>query len=343
MLHLGILGGGGISQTHARAAQTIKGAQIVAFCGQNADKVAQLADSFGGAAYTDTDAFLNHQPLDLVLIGSPSGLHAEQGIAAARRGLHVLVEKPLAITTSQADALTAACDAAGVRLGVFFQDRTAPDVRRLKELVDTGALGNLLLASARVKWYRPPEYYAASRWRGTLALDGGGALMNQGVHTVDLLLWLMGDVRTIWAKAKTALHRIEVEDTVVASFEFMNGAIGTLEATTAAFSGYPRRLEITGAQGTAILENDSLIAVDLRDSTMKVETAAANLPSERSASALISDSSGHRRVLEDFLRAIETGSEPLCNGRQGRRSVELIEAIYQSSRTGEPVVLPRRQ
>src|SRR5262249_54728192 len=189
--HLGILGGGNISQTHARAAREIDGVEIVAICGQNLEKVRSLSNVFGGSAYTSPASFFRHKPLDLVLIGSPSGLHAEHGIAAARHGLHVLVEKPIAITLEQSDALIAECEMAGVKLGVFFQDRVAPDVLKLKELIDAGKLGKLILASARVKWYRPTDYYKDSRWRGTWSLDGGGALMNQGVHTVDLLLWFV--------------------------------------------------------------------------------------------------------------------------------------------------------
>ena len=262
MTCIGILGGGNISQTHARAAREIDGARLVAVGGDNPARVRQLAESVAAAAYEDDESFFTHRPMDVVLIGSPSGRHAEQGIQAARHGLHVLVEKPLAITTEEADALIAACDEAGVKLGVFFQDRAAPDLGRLKGLVDGGRVGKMILASARVRWYRPPEYYAGSRWRGTWALDGGGALMNQGIHTVDLLLWLMGNVRTIWAKATTALHDIEVEDTVVAAMEFTSGAVATLEATTSAYPGYSRRLELTGSEGTVILENDRLVAAN---------------------------------------------------------------------------------
>jgi predicted dehydrogenase len=340
--HIGILGGGNISQTHARAALEIDGVTITAVCGENPEKVAQLAKSCNSRAFTDLQAFFEHRPMDIVLIGSPSGLHAEQGIQAARQGLHVLLEKPVAITTEQTDALLDECEKAGVKLGVFFQDRTAPDIVRLKELIDGGNLGRPILVSARVKWYRPPEYYKESRWRGIQSLDGGGALMNQGVHTVDLLLWLMGDVHKVWAKAITALHDIEVEDTAIAALEFTSGAIGTLEATTSAYPGYARRLELTGSEGTVIIENDRLIAVNLRgasSATIGEQAAGLDEPDERSVSPTISDVSGHRRVLEDFLQSLATGRRPLCDGREGRRSVALVQAIYQSSQSGEAVEL----
>src|SRR5467141_4188894 len=262
--HIGLLGGGNITETHARAARAVPGVEISAVHGTNAEKIARLCREHGGTAYQDFDAFLQHRPMDLVIIGSPSGLHAAQGIAAARHGLHVLTEKPMEISIARADALIEAAKQSRVQLGVIFQDRRKPHIRQLKDWLDQGLLGKILFVDARVKWYRPPEYYSGSRWRGTLALDGGGALMNQGVHTVDLLLWLMGDVERVYAKAKTALHKIEAEDTVVATLEFANGAIGTLEAATSIYPGYSRRVELSGSEGTIILEQDKIVATDLR-------------------------------------------------------------------------------
>jgi len=346
MTQLGIIGAGNISDTHARAAGGIKGVEIAAIYGSNRDKATRLAQLYGGAVYENFETFLEHRPLDLVMIGSPSGLHAEQGIAAARRGLHVLVEKPIDITTARADALIKECARAGVKLGVCFQDRVAPDLARLKQLVEAGSLGRPTLVSAQVKWYRPPEYYRDSRWRGTFELDGGGALINQGIHTVDLLLWLVGDVTRVNAKAITALHDIEAEDTVVATLEFANGAIGTLEAATSAYPGYPRRIELTGSEGTIIVEDSRIIAADLRNPLADFASRpdAVNEESEesekaRSNSPVVSDVSGHKRILEDFLEAIKTDGSPMCDGHEGRRSVELVQAIYESSRTGEAVTL----
>jgi UDP-N-acetyl-2-amino-2-deoxyglucuronate dehydrogenase len=341
MIHLGIVGGGGISETHARAASETEGVLITAFCGRNQTRVAQLAEGFGASAYQDFHSFLRHDPLDAIVIGSPSGLHAEQGIAAARRGLHVLVEKPIDVTTEKADALIDACDSAGVKLGVIYQDRVAPDLVRLKSLLDEGALGKVILVSGSLRWYRPPEYYGDSGWRGDPVLAGGGALLNQGTHTVDLILWLLGDVTRVQAKSVTALHQVEVEDTVVATLEFRSGAIGTLEAATSAYPGYPRRLEISGAEGTIVVENDRIVKADLRSASIEV---AAPVESNRNLSAsspVISDVRGHRRILEDFVRAIETGGQLLCDGREGRRSVELVQAIYESATAGRAVSVRR--
>jgi predicted dehydrogenase len=365
-IHIGILGGGNISDTHARAAREVEGVEIAAVYGHNQEKSKELARRYGGVVYPDFDAFLRHRPMDLIVIGSPSGRHAEQGIAAARLGLHLLIEKPIDIDLNRADALIGECDKAGVKLGVCFQDRTAPDLSKLKQLIDAGSLGKPILASAQVLWYRPPEYYRDSRWRGTYALDGGGALINQGVHTVDLLLWLMGDVTRVQAKTITALHDIEVEDTVAATLEFSNGAIGTLQTATSAYPGYPRRLELTGSGGTIIVEGDRITAADLRTppeavrkrpacSSANVGGAELSTPeacvpitagdesSARSNSPVVSDVSGHRRLFEDFIRAIQSNGRPLCDGREGRKSLALVKAIYESSRTGQAVVLSQEK
>jgi UDP-N-acetyl-2-amino-2-deoxyglucuronate dehydrogenase len=334
MIQVGILGGGNISETHARAVQQTEGAEITAVYGQNHEKAARLGRLYGGRVYESLQSFLDHRPMDMVVIGSPSGLHAEQGIAAARQGLHVLVEKPLDVNLDRADSLIAECEQAGVKLGVFFQDRVAPGICKLKELIDAGRLGKLILVSARIKWYRPPEYYSGSRWRGTWALDGGGALINQGVHTLDLLLWLLGDVERVCAKAVTALHQIETEDTVVATLEFSSGVIGTLEAATSIYPGYARRLELTGSEGTLVLEHDKIIAADLRQPLEEEAPGAKEDTNLSATSAVVSDVRGHQRILENFLLAIEKDGRPLCDGHEGRRSLELVQAIYQSSRTG---------
>ena len=307
-MRLGIVGAGGISDTHVRAARGIDGVEVVAVHGSNRLKTLALAELAGAAVYPDFDEFLAH-PMDIVAIGSPSGLHAEQAIAAVRRGLPVIVEKPLDITTGRIDALLSEAESRGVQVGVFFQERLSPEVGAMKRALDGGKIGEPLFASGSVRWYRPPEYYASSRWRGTWALDGGGALMNQGIHTVDLLVWLLGPVARVSARTATRLHAIEVEDTAVALLEFESGAVGTIEATTAAYPGFPRRVEITGTKGSLFNEDPP-------------RTAA------------VADATPHRRVLQDFIEAVRTGRTPACDGREGRRSVAVVEAIYRSARSG---------
>ena len=307
-MRVGIVGAGGISGTHVRAAREIDGVEIVAVHGANPGRTRALAESAGAVPFDDFEAFLAH-PMDMVAIGSPSALHASQGIAAARRGLHVLSEKPLDISSERIDALIDETDRAGVKLGVFFQERLVPELVALKRRIDRGELGEPLFISGQVKWYRPPEYYAGSRWRGTFAWDGGGALMNQGIHTVDVLLWLFGDVVRVTGRTATRLHAIEVEDTAAALLEFANGATGTIEATTAAVPGFPRRLEVTGTKATIVHEDPP-------------------------RPAAVADATPHRRVFEDFIDAIRANRPPACDGREGRRSVALIEAIYRSAHSG---------
>jgi UDP-N-acetyl-2-amino-2-deoxyglucuronate dehydrogenase len=338
-VRIGLVGCGNISDTHARAAREVGDAELVAYWGRDLAKAAAMAQRYGGKAYQELDAFLAHRPMDVVVVGTPSGLHAEHARAAARQGLHVLVEKPLDITTARIDGLTAECDQAGVKLGVIFQDRAAPDLIWLKRLIARGGLGRPIVASARVRWYRPPEYYTGSRWRGTWGLDGGGALMNQGIHTIDLLLWLLGDVDLVYATTRTALHAIAVEDTAVACLEFVSGAVGTLEATTAAFPGLPRRVELTGSEGTIVIERDRVVSVELR-----TPVEAPPHEGEPSGNAsVVADARGHARVLQDFVAAITSGAAPLCDGREGRRSVALVEAMYRSARAGAPVVVAERE
>lgn len=340
-VHVGLVGGGGISATHARAALAIPGVRIVAVHGANEQKVRDLGERCGAVPYGRFEAFLAHRPMDVVAIGSPSALHALQGIAAAAQGLHVLVEKPIDITTERADALIRAADEANVRLGVFFQDRFKPGTRAVKQLLDAGRLGRPLFVEARVPWYRPPEYYATSRWRGTLALDGGGALINQAIHTLDLLLWLLGDVERVQSRTATLLHEMEGEDAGAAILELASGALATFTFTTAAYPGYPRRISISGERGTVVLEQDDVVSLDLVGGA-QAEAQAGPAPAsadERASSPLISDASAHTAVFEDFLEAIRQGRAPLCDGREGRRSIAVVEAIYRSSKTGRPVAL----
>lgn len=330
MTRVGILGGGNISSTHARAAASA-GARVVAVWGQNAAKAAALAREYEATAYADLNEFLAHQ-MDVVAIGSPSGVHADHIAAAAARGLHVLVEKPLEISVARVDHALTIVREQGVKLGVFFQDRLKPDLRRVKTLIDDGRLGEILLVSAQVRWYRPRDYYANSRWRGTWSLDGGGALMNQGIHTIDTLLWLLGPVASFNAQAGTLFHKIEVEDTLVATLGFARGALCTFETTTAAYPGYPRRIAITGTEGTIVIEADNLVAVDLRTPSPDITVAAAG-PHASASSPVVGDASAHQRVFEDFFDAIKNDREPVCSGEEGRMSVALVQQLYGSSQS----------
>lgn len=332
-IHVGLIGGGNISGTHARAVDSIPGAAVVAVYGPNPAKASSLGAAHHAAVYGNLETLLTHRPMEMVIVGSPSALHAEQGIAAARHGLHVLVEKPMDITTDRADALIEACHRAEVLCGVIFQERFHPENLKIKHLIDQGGLGRLLLVDAHVPWYRPPEYYSNSRWHGVRAIDGGGALMNQGVHTVDFLLWMIGDVANVQARTATVLQKMECEDTALAILEFANGALGSLQITTAEYPGYERRIEITGTEGTVILEGDRVIAADLRRKREGLLSAplASAVVGERATSAVVNDISGHRAAIENFIRVVRDGGDLNCDGREGRRSLELVQRIYKAA------------
>ncbi|HTH01360.1 MAG TPA: Gfo/Idh/MocA family oxidoreductase [Vicinamibacterales bacterium] len=332
-MKVGILGAGNISDTHARAALGIPGVEIVAVCGTNREKAERMAAKYGGTAYDNLNRFLDHRPLDIVAIGTPSGVHAEQAVAAIERGLHVLCEKPLDVTTKKVDSVIAAAERKGVKVGVFFQDRLKPDIASMKQTIVSGKLGKPIFIAGHVRWYRPPEYYATSKWRGSWALDGGGALMNQAIHTVDVLQWLFGPVARVAGRTATLLHSIKTEDTAGAVLEFENGALGIVEATTSSYPGYARRVEVSGSEGTLILDSDRLAATDLKGSAPS-KAAAAEPPPENAASATVSDAVPHQRIFEDFIAAIRANGTPACDAREARPSVAIIEAIYRSAKSG---------
>ncbi len=329
-MNVGLVGAGNISDTHARAALAA-GLHLAGVFGANQSRARELAQRYGTVAYESLDALVLQPSLDLVLIGSPSGCHADEARTAALAGCHVLVEKPLDISTARIDTLLHKVERTGVTLGVFFQDRLKPDVVEMKRRIDQGGIGTPLLATGEVKWFRPREYYADSRWRGTVALDGGGALMNQGIHTVDLLLYLLGPVTRVSGAAATRFHTIEAEDTATALLEFSSGAQATIDVTTAAFPGRPRRLLISGTAGSLLLDGDSL-----REGASE---SAAEVRVESAASPVVSDATAHQRIIEDFVDAVRQGRPPVCNGAEGRRSVEVVEAVYRSAKEKRVVEL----
>jgi UDP-N-acetyl-2-amino-2-deoxyglucuronate dehydrogenase len=256
----GIVGCGMIAKFHARAIADIADANLIACYNRTAPKADALAAEFGGQAYTNLDEMLARDDVHIITVCSPSGAHLEPCVAAARAGKHVIVEKPLDVTLERCDAMIAACDAAGVKLATIFPSRFHQSSKLMKQAVDAGRFGKLVLGDAYVKWFRTQEYYDSGAWRGTWQLDGGGALMNQAIHSVDLLLWLMGPAVEVMAHTATLAHeRIEVEDVATATVRFASGALGVIEATTAGFPGSLKKIELTGSAGTAILEEEDII------------------------------------------------------------------------------------
>jgi predicted dehydrogenase len=342
----GIIGAGMISRFHAKALADVRGGKLVACCDSAPGRAAALAKEFGCTPYESLDEMLADKAVDAVTVATPSGAHADPAVAAAKAGKHVIVEKPLEITLKKCDRIIDACEKAGVKLSAIFPSRFHDSSKLLKQAVDQNRFGRLTLGDAYVKWYRTQQYYDSGAWRGTWALDGGGALMNQAVHTVDLLAWLMGPVVEVQAHAATLAHaRIEVEDVAVATLRFENGALGVIEATTAAYPGYLKRIELHGSEGTAILEEEDVKAWDFLKKSRSDAAVHRRMAISKSTGGGAADPSaighhGHAMQFQDFVDAIRKDRPPAIDGHEGRKSVEIILAIYQSAKTGKKVSLP---
>ena len=346
MVRLGIIGCGNIGPVHAESIKAVRGAKLVGIAGRRPKPTKAFAKQFDCDAYTDYRALLKRDDLDAVCICTPSGTRAEIAKACAKAGKHILSEKPLDITTRRIDRIIKAADEAGVILGCILQNRFAEGPRQLRKALDQGRFGKLVLGDAYIKWYRSQAYYDSGEWRGTWKLDGGGALMNQGIHQIDLLLWFMGPARSVRAQMATVAHEgIEVEDIATLLIEFESGAKGVIEGSTAIWPGHPARVEVHGTEGSAILEDGKLgfwqfkkrKPIDRKiEATFKSESELGSGAGDPLSSLKIE---GHRLQIQDFVRAINQGRAPAVDGREARRSVELLEKIYQSARTGRVVHL----
>lgn len=329
-----IVGTGVAGRYHATAIAQTPGARLVAVCRADPARADECAARFGVPCESNLDALLARPDVDVVCIATPSGLHAQQAIAAARARKHVLVEKPMALTLADADALIAECRACGVLLGVMLQRRTDPGFRAVRDAIEHGDLGRLVSGLVSIPYLRPQSYYDSAAWRGTWALDGGGVLMNQGIHLVDLLLWFMGDVVDVCARAGTLAHSIEVEDCLAATLHFANGALGTITATTAAAPGFPHRVEVYGTQGGVQIEGERIIRWEsATGQTSYVQPAAAALQAAGAgASPTGISAAGHTRLVSDMVSAVREGRPPLVSGEEARRSLALALAVYEAAR-----------
>jgi UDP-N-acetyl-2-amino-2-deoxyglucuronate dehydrogenase len=337
---IAVVGCGRISKNHFEAIERIDGMRVAAVCDVDAERAREAGERLDVPWFASMDEMLAQAEFDAVAICTPSGLHPQQGILAARAGRHVITEKPMAITLRAADELVAACDQAGVHLFVVKQNRLNPGVQLLKRAIDRGRFGKLFMANCTVRWARPQEYYDSASWRGTWEFDGG-AFMNQASHYVDMIQWLMGPVESVIAKTATLARRIEVEDSGVAALRFRSGALGTIEVTMLA---YPRNLEgsitILGEKGsvkiggTAVNKVETWLFADYDDDDKLVETATTNPPNVYGF--------GHETYYRNVLAVLRGEAAPDTDGRAGRKSLELILGIYESARTGREIPLPLR-
>ena len=329
--------GGGI---HARALQDVGEAHLVAVVDTDKDRGRQFAEKWSSDHYySDLEQTLGDKHVDVVHLCAPPFMHREQAARCAQAGKHVLIEKPLARTVAEADAIISACEAGGVKLGAIFQHRFMPLPRKVKTALEEGRLGKLYLGDAYVKWYRGDEYYKGGGWRATRDLEGGGTLINQTIHSIDLLQWLMGPVADVTGRTATVGHQIETEDVGLALLGFRNGTLGVIEGSTATYPGFPERIEIHGKNGSVVLnEGKNQLEWHLRGEEPSIEGAAAEDGYARDLSAVSAE--GHAAQFRDFYAAIREGRRPAIDGAEGRKALEIIEAVYRSSELGQKVTLP---
>ena len=349
----GIVGCGMIADFHAQAIEGMKGGHLACVFSRSKTNADRVAKAFDCASYQDYKAFLAHPGLDIVTIATPSGAHLEPSVQAAQAGKHIVCEKPLEVTLARVDRMIQACRQNRVMLAGIFPRRFNEATAVLKQAVDSGRFGKVTLADAYIKWYRTQEYYDSGDWRGTWLLDGGGALMNQSIHTIDLLYYLAGEVESVCAYADRAIHNdIETEDNAVAIVRFKSGALGVIEGSTSCFSptGHPAEVHICGAEGSVFMRDNSFTVWDFKKKKpsdwrirkkYRPETDGAGAGA---ADPKAIDFSGHQKNFEDTVRSLKGGRKPLIDGEEARKSVEIILAVYRSALAGgKPVQLPLKQ
>lgn len=325
MLRFGILGSGNAARFHAEALSSMDEAVLTGVADINYASAVAFAEKYGAKSYSSLESMLKDGKVDAVCICTPSGFHAEQAIEILRSGKHAVVEKPMALNIEDADRIIAESEGSEALLSVVFQNRFIPDVQKAKEIVDSGALGKPVFCDLSMKYWRDPDYYASSDWRGTFKHDGGGALINQGIHGVDMLLYIVGDAHVRFAEVKTSFHNIETEDTAVAVLDFDNGATGTLHASTCAYPGFNRRIDIIGTKGCIILSEGHIEKLVIEDKVIvdgSVEKRGA------SGDHTVMDTSFHAIQLKNIVNAAEGKEKLFIDGREGRRALKLIRDVY---------------
>ncbi len=338
-LNFAIVGTGSIAGLHLTALNDIPDIEVVALCSSDEKRAKAAEEKHGITTYFDIETMFDQEEIDAIIICTASGHHLEPCVAAAKRGIHVLSEKPLEVTMERAEEMIRICEENQVKLACIFQSRFNPDYKRLKKAVDDQKLGKILLGNAYIKWYRPEEYYSSSPWRGTLKGDGGAALINQGIHTIDLLQNVMGPVKSVTAKVKTTVHNIEGEDLGVAMIEFENGGLGVIEGSTATYPGYPERLEIFGEKGSVILEGGKIAAWNVKGENKDENQAGPGKPGSGASDPMAIGYAYHKFQIEDFAAAIRENRDPVITGREGLKALALIRAIYESSDSGKRIDL----
>ncbi len=340
--NFGIIGAGMIADFHAKAIQSLPNAKLMGICGSNESKVKNLATKYSCKSFENYQELLRSDDIEIVTVVTPSGAHLEPVIEAAQFGKHVICEKPLEITLERIDRMIRAHEKSGTRLGGIFNYRFNDSVRVLKNAVDSGRFGTITFAGVFVPWWRNKEYYISS-WKGTKKLDGGGAMMNQSIHMVDMLQYLIGPIRSLQSYTATLAHSIEVEDTATAVLQFKNNALGIIYGSTASFPGQFRRIEISGNKGTAVMVENSFKVWQFADETEE-DRSILNKYGVIEGGGGVSDPAAipfqpHAKNIAAFIEALETGQSFEVDGWEARKSVEIILAIYESANSKKIVFL----
>ncbi|MCE5186820.1 MAG: Gfo/Idh/MocA family oxidoreductase [Planctomycetaceae bacterium] len=335
--NIAIIGAGAIAQKHAQVLSELTNVIFAGCCDAGSGRAAQLSARFHARTYANWQAIVDDPQVDAIIVASPSGAHMEPSVAAAAAGKHVLCEKPLEITLERVNQMIAAHQAAGTRLGGIFQNRFIDAVVHLRQAIARGRFGRITYAAAAVPWWRSNEYYSGT-WRGTWSLDGGGATMNQSIHMIDLLIALMGEPVEVKSFAGTLAHAIEAEDTLAAAVRFANGALGTIYATTASWPGRPKRLEITGSDGTAVLVDDRLTVWDFRDKLPEDEQVPGSASAGCSGGAsnpMDIDTLYLKRNVQAFLKSVDENTPFELDAREAAKSIKLILSLYADAGLGK--------
>jgi len=341
----GIVGLGLIADFHGRAIEAMEGAEVYACMDFVEERVKSFSKEFGCRGYTNLEEMLSNPEIDIVTVCTPSGAHMEPSLKIIDAGKHLIVEKPMEITLDRCKRILKAAEGKGVRVATIFPSRFHEASKLIKNTIESNRFGKLVLGDAYVKWLRTQEYYDKGGWHGTKALDGGGALMNQSIHAIDLLQWFMGPVKSVKAYTDTIGHeRIEVEDIAVAVLKFKNGALGVIEGSTSVYPGYLKKIEIAGTQGSIILEESDIKAWNFRGKTGEDENIIKRFSSTTESSGGVSDPGAisfkpHQRQFEDFIYSLDSGKRSVVEGEEGVKAVEIILAIYESAEKGKEVLL----
>ncbi len=328
MLKFGIVGTGVVAGFHANAIKSLENAKLYGVYDNVSERAMSFAQKHNIKAYKSYEDMLADSAIDAVCICTPSSFHKEQAIMALKHNKNVVVEKPMAFTYEECRQIDEECKKSGCVLTVISQFRFSEDVKKVKKLVSSNAFGKLVFCDLYMKYWRSPEYYNSSNWKGKKALEGGGALMNQGIHGVDLLTYIAGDAKVINAKTKTAFHNIEVEDAALAVLEFENGAMGVIEASTCAYPGFERRLEIVGTKGSVVLKENTIETLVIDGENITTKKGAGEVIGTASDPSAMSYKF-HAEQIQNFINAVNGKEKLLIDAIDGARAVKIIEDIYR--------------